>query len=98
MSWSVFEAGIVIIELALKLEHLFVGDEFDFVDFFYEVEDVHGADVVLAQLGYLAGDVDVVDGIVVFAAVFWERLLVDVLLGDEFVAQHSLYEWHRVSL
>ena len=43
------------------MEHLFVGDEFDFVDFFYEVEDVHGAYVVLAQLGYLAGDVDVVD-------------------------------------
>jgi hypothetical protein len=34
-------------------------------------------------------------GVIVFSFVFLERLLVDVLLGDDCVAKHSFDEWHQ---
>ena len=94
---SIFEGSEGVIELALQFEDVGVGDELDFLQLFREVEDVHRTDVVLDVLRYFAVDAYAANG-VVESALFAHGGFVDVLLADDFAAQHSFNIRHSYLL
>ena len=89
---SIFEVGEGIVELSLQFEDLSIFDHLNSLKFFSEVEDIHGADLIVI-LRNLAINLDAPDG-VVHPSLFPHGGLCDIFLGNDLLAEHSLDVWH----
>lgn len=96
MGGSVLEVGEGVVELSLQFEYFCVFYELYLLQFFTEVENVHGSYFVVDVLWYFAVDLDAGDG-VILPPLFPEGVLTDIFLCDDFASEHSFDVGHEMN-